>query len=274
MSSLSYVRSRLNALAEIATFDNRWQLLAESLVGTKALRVYRLGGVEAVADHRAGDHLGGIRAVLGSDEYRALMNQIPVESVRSVLDLGAHIGSFVLLLKTLGAPLDRVLCVEPDPRSRQSLGYNLEHNGIAADIFEGAVSDNPGTVALHKGLLSTGSSLRSDCPNLGSDTIAVRAATFDTLTNQYFPQAVIDLCKMDVEGAEFDILLGQHAVTLDRCRYLLCEVHNQLGSQASLTAGLWRRGFALLPANGTRHPETILFRNEKFGQTGALPSRN
>ena len=137
--------AKLNGLVETWKFDNRWQLLVDELLAGRTLKVYRLNGIDAVADHRTGDHLGGIRGVLASDEYRRLLKEIPLDTVRTIIDLGAHVGGFVLLLKSLRAPLQRVLCVEPNSVSRVKLQFNLQHNGIAADIFAGAVSDRCGT---------------------------------------------------------------------------------------------------------------------------------
>ena len=263
------VRDVVKTLGEILAFDNRWPLLADSLIGPKGLRIYRLDGIEAVADHKTGDHLGGIRTVFATNEYRRLLRQIPVQDIRTVLDLGAHIGTFILLARTLGAPLNHPVCVEPDSRSREKLRFNLQHNGITAEIFAGAVSDNAGTVHLHKGLTSTGSSLLSDFPNLCGETIEVEAVTLDKLVDRYFQEQTVDLCKVDIEGAEFDVVLGEHSRALDRCRYLICEIHpTPPHKSVQLVESLRRRGFAMHPVTSGRYADTAsftaLFRNEKL----------
>lgn len=53
------------------------------------------------------------------------------------------------------------------------------------------------------------------------DTVEVR---FDTLDNKnYFPNKMIDLVKMDVQGSELDILIGGRK-TIRRSKYVLLEV--------------------------------------------------
>jgi FkbM family methyltransferase len=260
------MRGKLHAMIETLKFDNRWQLLAEELFNGKSLRVYRLHGVDAIADHRTGDHLGGIRAVLASSEYRCLLQQIPLDTVHTVMDLGAHVGGFTLLLKTLQAPLERVICVEPNPVSRIKLQFNLAHNGVSAEVFAGAVANEAGVAKLHFGKCSTGFTLLPGQPNLDEGSVEVETVTFDMLLDRFSPGNIIDICKMDVEGAEFEILLGEHAETLSRCRYLICEIHAvPQYSRSALIDSLAQRKFTLIPARASARDETVLFRNECAG---------
>ncbi len=258
--------NKIGIIAQTLRFDNRWQLLIDGLVGSRTLTVYRINGIEAVADHRTGDHLGGLRGVLASSEYRSLLSQLSLDNIRSVIDLGAHVGSFPLLLKVLGAPVERVLCVEPNPGSRIKLQFNLQHNRVSADIFAGAISDGGGPAKLYVGKLSTGFSLLPDHPNLGDGLIEVEVATLDMLVDRYFPESTVDICKMDVEGAEFEILLGEHAQSLARCRFLICEIHSVSGyTRSDLIEAIRRKGFVPVPAKGRTDNDTVLFRNEKAG---------
>ena len=258
------ILGKLNGLAETWRFDNRWQLLLDELIAGKTLRVYHLNGIDVLADHRTGDHQGGVRSVLASDEYQRLLDQIPLGSIHSVVDLGAHVGGFILLLKALSAPLDHVLCVEPNPISRVKLMFNLQHNRIAAEIFAGAVSDGCGTGKLHVGIASTGFSLLADHPNLDGGLMEVETTTLDTLIHRYFPHAIVDVCKMDVEGAEYEILLGEHAKTISRCRFLICEIHSVSGyTTQDLIEAIRQKGFVLIPVPKKASNETVLFQNEK-----------
>lgn len=256
------MQGKFNSLFETLRFDNRWQLLVDQLLSGRALRLYRLGGVDAIADHRTGDHLGGIRGVLGSNEYRCLLHNIPLKDVSTVVDLGAHVGGFILLLKTLGTSPRKILCVEPNPASRVKLRFNLDHNGIHADIFEGAVAGISGVRELHIGKCSTGFSLLPDHPDTENGVIEVETATLDALLDQHLPQTVIDICKMDVEGAEFEILQGEHARSIERCKFLICEIHASPRHKPSdLLDAISAKGFEIVPVTGSVHPETMLFRN-------------
>ena len=203
-------------------------------------------------------------ACCASSEYRCLLDRIPLDTIRTVVDLGAHVGGFVLLLKTLRVPLERVVCVEPNPVSRVKLRFNLDHNGIAAEILGGAVSAHSGRANMHVGKCSTGFSLLGDHPNLEAGSIEVEAITFDMLVDRYVPDTTIDLCKMDVEGAEFEILLSSGSETLTRCRFLICEIHTSARHKKSdLIEALERKGFAPVPVAGSATNDTVLFRNER-----------
>lgn len=268
MSFLGKLRSKAAAIGETMKFDNRWQLLVEELTSRRSLRVYRLGSIEAVADHATGDHLGGIRGALASDEYRSLLKGIDLATVRNVLDLGAHIGAFPLLLKLLGAPLGNVICVEPNPRSLAKLRFNLEHNRIPAKVVNAAVSDRIGEATLHAGTTSTGFSLLADHPNRVQDSFTVATTTLQALIADHFPTGAVDLCKMDIEGAEFGIMEKAPTGVLQKCRRVICEVHPTPERTLQAFGELMRRaGFAPAPEQPAGFSHTTLFVNTTNAQS-------
>jgi FkbM family methyltransferase len=259
-SLLDKLRYKAAAFRETMKFDNRWQLLVEELTSGRTLRVYRLGPIEAVVDHATGDHLGGIRGALVSDEYRDLLKCIAIGDVRRVLDLGAHIGAFPLLLKLLGAPLENVVCVEPNPASLPKLRFNLERNRIPARVVNAAVSDAAGEATLHAGTTSTGFSLNADVPNRAEGSFQVATTTVEALVSEFFPDGVIDLCKMDIEGSEFEVMRGVRPEVLQKCRHVICEVHPSAARSLNEFDGLMSKaGFAAAPSPGGSFGQTLLY---------------
>jgi len=262
MSFFGTLRNKLAAICETMKFDNRWQLLVEELTSRRSLRVYRLGSIEAVADHATGDHLGGIRGALAGDEYRSLLKGVGLGTVRHVLDLGAHVGAFPLLLKLLGAPLEKVICVEPNPRSLAKLKFNLGHNRIPATVVHAAVSDRIGEATLHAGTTSTGFSLLADHPNRVPDSFTVATTTLPALLAEHFPAGAVDLCKMDIEGAEFAIMQSVPPEVMQQCRRVICEVHPTPERTIQVFGDLMRRaGFTPAPAPPGGFSHTSLFVN-------------
>jgi FkbM family methyltransferase len=260
MSFLQTLRNKTAAIGETMKFDNRWQLLVEELTSGRTLRVYRMGSIEAVADHATGDHLGGIRGALASDEYRSLLKNVDLSAVRNVLDLGAHVGAFPLLLKLLGAPLENVICVEPNPRSLSKLKFNLEHNRIPAKVVNAAASDRNGQATLHAGTTSTGFSLLADHPNRMHDSFTVATTTLQTLIAEHFPAGRVDLCKMDIEGAEFDVMETVPTGVLQQCGCVISEVHpTPERTLKDFAALLDRAGFDLAPDPSHSFSHTSLF---------------
>ena len=268
MNFFGKLRHKAAAIGETMKFDNRWQLLVEEFTSGRTLRVYRLGAIEAVADHATGDHLGGIRGALASDEYRSLLKNVDITTVRNVLDLGAHVGAFPLLLKLLGAPLENVICVEPNPRSLSKLKFNLEHNRIPAKVVNAAVSDQIGEATLHAGTTSTGFSLLADHPNRVPDSFTVATTTVQALIAEYFPAGTVDLCKMDIEGAEFEVMESTPPGVLQKCRQVICEIHPAPERTPEGFGDLLRRaGFIPAPGQPADASPTSLFVNTNAGKS-------
>ena len=70
------------------------------------------------------------------------------------------------------------------------------------------------------------------CDNIyGKDIVdgepcRVVGKTFDTICEEVFSDDDIDLCKIDIEGAEFEVFRSVTFDRLARCRYLLIEIHH------------------------------------------------
>jgi len=262
MSFSTNLRHKIAAFQETWGFDNRWELYFQEIQGKKGIRVYRMGSVEAIADHATGDHLGGIRGALASMEYRSLLRLVDIETVRNVLDLGAHIGSFPMLLKILNAPLQKVVCVEPNPDSQEKLRFNLAHNRLPAVVVAGAVSNDLKDALLFRNTTSTGFSLLPPQEFSQEAASKVCCYTLDNLISDHFSHTKIDLCKVDIEGAEFMIFDEMKQESLQNIHHLICEVHpKDENTVESLTATLKMLGFEKSPVayGDTRH-----FVNSRF----------
>ncbi len=107
------IASKIRGLGEILQFDNRVELLLARTIfkNSTAAKVYKHGELEIIINQNASDHISG-RTVLFSDEYRSLLHGLKTPPPLVVLDLGANIGGFTLLLKLLSIPIQKVVCVE------------------------------------------------------------------------------------------------------------------------------------------------------------------
>jgi FkbM family methyltransferase len=123
----------------------------------------------------------------------------------TVLDVGANIGIYTLIAAKRGA---RVFAVEGDPKNAARLRHHVALNGFSERviIFECAAADRNGTLTLFRNPINCGG---SNCFG-GLDPVPVRCRTIDSLN---LPP--IDICKMDIEGAELSALRGMTA-TIDR----------------------------------------------------------
>jgi FkbM family methyltransferase len=150
----------------------------------------------------------------------------------TVLDLGAHKGSF-----TVRAALaaDQVVAVEPAPYNIVRLRRNLELNGIDNVVLvEGAVGAAPGWTQMRLDAKQSGvGSIARDAANSGE----VRDVPVETL-EELLGRAgnPVDLMKMDIEGAESDVLSAASPQILRRIHRIVLEYHGLRGSDARTVA--------------------------------------
>jgi FkbM family methyltransferase len=183
--------------------------------------------------------LGGPVDVFGHAEYDIAAIDWP--AARFVVDLGAHVGSFTLW--AAGAAPCRVHAFEPNPATFELLRRNLESDPERLRCTRAAVAGEPGTRRL---ALTEDSAANSIDPVPAEESTAgltVPTITLgEALERAGFPR--VDVLKMDIEGAEFEVLdhLGPRA--LDGVGAVVIECHRRPGaSPERLAARLEREGF-------------------------------
>jgi FkbM family methyltransferase len=145
-----------------------------------------------------------------------------LEKAEVFVDVGANIGYYTALACHAGKT---VLCVEPLAENLEFLYRNLRENGWeGVEVFPVGVSSRPGVMTLYGA--GTGASLIAGWA--GSSELLrrdVALSTLDILLGERFAGRTL-LIKVDVEGAERDVLLGAER-TLDArpAPIWLMEVH-------------------------------------------------
>ena len=126
----------------------------------------------------------------------------------TVVDIGAHVGYYSLLAASRVGPTGTVYSFEPEPGNYGLLVHNLDLNGYKNVVtVNKALSSRPGPVPFFLTSLDSGrhSVYSHGLPDGGR--IEVEAATLDEFfQTEGWPS--IDLVKIDVEGAELDVLHG------------------------------------------------------------------
>jgi FkbM family methyltransferase len=179
-------------------------------------------------------------------------------------DVGANVGAYTLVA-AVGVPGARVVAFEPSPANFAALCANVELNAVAGSVI--AVPLALGDRARWE-RLGGDSAVPGAAPSLGagasSDATTVLVDTLDDVVERYGLPAP-DHLKIDVEGAELEVLLGagrqlgsgrlrSAMVELDHDRehdvvaclegfgYALVERSTRAGSGASVPAyGLFER---------------------------------
>lgn len=222
------LRNKINGIKEIWQFDNRWQiLLTRLLFSNEKINVYRYKGLEILVDHSAGD-ANGAREVLVSDAYRKHIKQMKLDAKVNVLDLGSNNGGFPLLLKSENVDIKKLVCVEFNPRTFSRLRFNLERN-FSFDCFplNLAVCGENRSITVGSGESSTSDSIYRTKDSTDASLQKVEGLTFNEIFNKHFANEVVDICKIDIEGAEFEVFENKGFDQIKRCRYILLEIHHE-----------------------------------------------
>lgn len=201
----------------------------------------------AVSERREDERLGTVAALEGRMLRRLLAT---ARQGDTFFDVGANIGTVTIPVAMTGA---ECLAFEPAPANAARLAENAELNRLGnVTVVEAAMWSETGTVALQvDGAEGAG---RSRVVEDGDDTIEVPAATLDQFAGG--GAAAPDLLKIDVEGAELEVLRGA-AATLGagRVREVFVETHplaleERGGSESDVAALLRDLGYAEVWATG------------------------
>lgn len=125
-----------------------------------------------------------------------------------LIDVGANIGIYTLFWCAMGG--DRSHAIEPLPQNLIALRRNLELNDFEkhVTVWSCAASDQNGWLDLWVPSEMPGEGMASSKKQHGTP-IKVVAAQIDDLVSERDLNFVV---KIDVEGAELDVLRGMHAV--------------------------------------------------------------
>lgn len=134
----------------------------------------------------------------------------------TMLDIGANIGAVTVFAASLGAD---VVAVEPEPENRALLVDNIARNGVSGQcrVFDVAVMGEGGVVNVEAG---HGHSRVVGAPN--GHTVEVEAVSLAGLLDRA-GWSCVDVVKVDVEGAEYQIFGAASSEVLRRIRYLTLE---------------------------------------------------
>ena len=147
----------------------------------------------------------------------------------TVLDVGAHQGTFACQAAQRAGPNGRIFAFEPVPSNQKLFRCNARQNGLSTiELWEGAVSDTNGSCNFYLAPYSGNHSMESGS---AGHMIRVPCICLDSWMNEKQPERV-DLLKIDVEGAEDRVIRGAENL-LKRFRpRIVAEVdNNQTASQ-------------------------------------------
>ena len=193
------------------------------------------------------------------DEYEAFRRV--VKTGATVLDVGANLGAYTLLLAQWVGASGCVHAFEPAPASREGLIRHLVLNGVAerVTVHPEALSDGQRTARFRSVGMQGDNRLLAPDANEG---IAVTTTSIDAFctAGALHPSFI----KLDVEGAELDVLKGARATIASAgdSLALFVEMHPQLWPafgyvREDLEAELERQGLRAERLDGQPDPWSL-----------------
>jgi FkbM family methyltransferase len=194
-----------------------------------------------------------LSVVAGNLRVQRLMDELSPGA--TVIDVGANIGYNTVYAATRVGPGGRVVAIEPAADNvrvlRQNIAANALDNVIVLPVAAGRAHESR-TLFLRGDHSAVNSLFETSVYASVTGTETVAAAPLDDLVD-----GDADLVKIDVEGAEVEVLLGMtRLLALPRIR-LIVEWHPRLQQAAghsphTLPRLLLERGFTLRAASHTR----------------------
>ena len=157
---------------------------------------------------------------LGSYEAdkQQILADIPLEGT-TVLDIGANVGFFSILLSRLVGSKGKVIAFEPLPRNLDFINRHIQLNKLEnITVYAAAVGEKTGVMRFDS----------SPCHSQGrlapSGDLEVSTITLDSISELNNP---VSFVKIDVEGAEADVLRGGKSFFKSNRPIVLLATHGQ-----------------------------------------------
>ena len=187
--------------------------------------------------------------VMFGEEYRVS------SSDRVIIDLGANIGIFSILAART-APDARIIALEPFPANFERLLESVERNGLSGrvDCHPWAVAGTDRKVVMDAAPDIAGHSRRLVQATEADEPIEVQAYSLATL---FALESIdeVDYLKIDIEGAEYELLDQSPDEVLRKVRVIGIECHG--GQQLRAYKRLRSAGFKERSAKAAMPPQML-----------------
>jgi FkbM family methyltransferase len=151
----------------------------------------------------------------------------------TIVDVGAHIGLYTLIAAKRVGPTGKVIAIEPDPENFKILKKNILLNQLSnVKALRCAVYSTKEKLKLFLPELEEGrtifNTVMQDRAGTSNNFLEVEANTLDNIMNENNIIQRVNYLKIDVEGAELEVLKGAiNTLSLNKDLTLLIEVHGE-----------------------------------------------
>jgi FkbM family methyltransferase len=158
-------------------------------------------------------------------------------------DVGANIGYYTLLGSRLVGGAGAVHAFEPNAQLGEKLESNVRRNGLSnVEIHREALAQASGTVQFFASTVASNQGISSILPGDGRQSVGeIPATSLDDFVATLDGRR-LDVLKMDIEGAEQQVIAGgSRTLAAESAPLLIFEAHEL----APIAAELHRLGFAI-----------------------------
>lgn len=152
---------------------------------------------------------------------------IDYKKISTALDIGANKG-FVTLMMLWNNPNIKIISIEPDSRNIKYLAKNIEKNGFKDNvtIINQAVWIKDGQIDFYKtgGYHQGNSIFKEHLSYLEKIIEKVPCTTIDSIISKH-GLTDIEFIKIDVEGAEYEIIFNLKSDFIEKIKYFHIECH-------------------------------------------------
>ena len=143
--------------------------------------------------------------IVGPNFEQYMHEQINIGWGGVFIDVGAHVGKYTVLVSKIVGPKGTVIAVEPNPENFKAIKRNIKLNNLSNVVaYNVAAADKTGPLKLFTGDTSACYSVED---RYDKNIVTVQAQKLDEIVNELDHNRV-DLVKIDVEGGEYEVLLG------------------------------------------------------------------
>jgi len=181
---------------------------------------------------------GAIKDILLNREYEYLQEfELNKFKWKRVVDAGAHVGLFSLVASTFAK---EVISLEPHPVNFKLLQLNIYVNAaLNITPINKALWSEGETLTLYEGQYTGGHTILK---NAGNKKFDVSSITLRDIIDKF---GEIDLLKVDIEGAEFEVLNKLNGKIFENIKNIVVECHLEAGDISQLEKVLKENGYRI-----------------------------
>mgnify|MGYP001602217114 CR=1 FL=1 len=200
---------------------------------------------------RAGSSdMAEVAAIFSNSEYPKCI--FPRKKGCTIVDLGASIGSFsIYIASILDKYNPRIYAIEPSSENYNLLLENITKNKMLSVIspVQAAVSDHNGKALLN--IMGPKDTFRISSGKENNNCEVCKSYSFRSLCKAIKVEK-IDLLKIDIEGAEFEVIHDSIHILRDNVSSILIEIHESYSNKRTLRLirTLLNNHFRLIDVNG------------------------